>query len=388
MSLTRCIVCRETHANQSQTCPACVERVDAALAEILSLHELAASQPLALTAARRGDGPGGTGGTKEPPAPCDVDALTLSDPRGILFELERWEVDWHHEFDLEPYMATSTWRQGDTLRRRSAQVQARLDAHSRALHAPRLWLDWLTNDQLRGLADALSAREGLLRNELAALEAQAAALSAPEDDHERPAIATLHQVLAFLRTWWPQAAQRHPAADEFAHDVLGMLAGAWAALGAVADDNTTEGVTVTCPADIVEPDTLDDEGNVIPGRIRECGHVLRLDRDHIWASDPQNDRIRLCPVVCKRCGTAWSADRLIAVWRTSAQAGRCWVDADVAARQLGVDIRTIRAWGRRPRRCLDEHEQPCHQNDCQPRMATRYGRYDISDLAATGSDAR
>lgn len=157
--------------------------------------------------------------------------------------------------------------------------------------------------------------------------------------------ATAVELLGWLGAWWPVAAQRHPAADEFARD---LLRAHQRALDAMRLTDVEDGIDLACPADVVTWRDATDPDTGQPCMVqvvRECRHLLHITRHVVWAAQPDPetgewpDRSSLGRAVCPRCGTDWSADRLIAVWRTSGQA--VWLDADVVAGQLGASVRDL-----------------------------------------------
>lgn len=120
-------------------------------------------------------------------------------------------------------------------------------------------------------------------------------------------------IIRFLRAQWPEAAQRHPAADEFAQDVRRLRAAHIAVLG----DPNAPALVIACPA---------DEGE------DRCGRALRIERE-------QGE------VDCRGCGSHWTTRRLLLV-ALADSAADVWVDAEACAHALGVSVRTVQRWAR------------------------------------------
>lgn len=328
--MSPCTVCHD-HPGQPQLCLACAGEVANALAELPDL--LALAEPwLAADIMRATGSPTGPTVTKDPPPPCDLDLLDAGNPRSLLGELAEWADDWRHTFQLADNTRAN-------LARNIAHTQAHLTAFDRATrYQRRPWIIWLDADQAARLAATVRGRRDQLERQLAHLNRQARDL----DTHEPNPAATITTVIQFLATWWPVAATDHPDANLFARQVLQCHR---RALGAMRIDglDTADGITITCPADIVVTETTDD--GTATQTVRVCAHQLRITRHTVWATHPSPtgewpDRITLGRVTCPRCHTDWSPDRLLAVWRTTGQGG-CWLDADLVAQQLGATVKDL-----------------------------------------------
>lgn len=143
---------------------------------------------------------------------------------------------------------------------------------------------------------------------------------------------TLVGVVAFLRSWWPRAAEKHPAADEFAYEVRRLHLWAQRAL----DMAEPRPWTVPCPADLGE---------------RQCGYRLQVE----YAG-------RALSLYCPRCGSDWNTDRLLLVAESAGQP--VWVDPETAAELFGVAERTLRRMAERGE------------------IQRRFGRYNVSRNAS------
>ncbi len=121
-------------------------------------------------------------------------------------------------------------------------------------------------------------------------------------------------------------------------DVAGLAGHARACARALArhdPDRPARRIHVPCPA---------------PGDGGDCGAPLHVDPTDLGA-----------PVLCRRCGEQWTADRLMLVaW--SAPGATAWVDPEAAAYATGVDVSTLRRWAR------------------AGRIAREHGRYDLGSI--------
>lgn len=224
------------------------------LGEILDAHALA-HLPEYLLPAWRGDDVGPIGGHREPPLPLDLDVLELSKGTAWLMTDE--------DADDPPWTGLESWEQ-----------------------------DWRHTLGMSPYGQASAER----------LEASVSYASAEE--------VTLVEVVGFLRRVWPLAAEKHPAADEFARDIQRMASRAKGTLGMLEPPPWT----VPCPA------YVDDAG-------KECGYRLRVE--------DYGQGVRLhCPR-----GHDWTTDRLLLVARADGRA--VWVDADTAADRLGTTRRGL-----------------------------------------------
>jgi hypothetical protein len=138
---------------------------------------------------------------------------------------------------------------------------------------------------------------------------------------------------AFLKVWWPQVADTHPAARDLATEVLDGYHTAQAAARMLP--RTTW--AVECPTDTED------------GR---CAYLLRVtgqDVGHV--------------VVCRRCGTHWDVERLLLVVASDAEAD-VWLPADGVERLAGIPERTLRRWA------------------AQGRVQRAHGRYEFRSVQA------
>lgn len=248
-----CPVChRLDPSGQSwAVCPSCVSDVTGMLGEILDYHALA---PAALERGSRTDaGPAPI--HRDPPAPLDLTALELAAGTALI------ETD--QDTAEPPWTGLESWE---------------LD-----------WRRMLDIDRPYGEASAHRLERARGRAEET----------------------TLLGCVRFLRTWWPQAAERHPAADEFAADVRAMHA--WAKNALRIGEQPVW--TFPCPGDL-------DNGAL-------CGYRLRVTHDG-----------RDVLIRCRRCERDWTLQRLRLVGRAAGTPA--WVDAESAARALQVTTATLR----------------------------------------------
>ncbi len=259
----RCVICRREQ-DDWRPCPGCVTRVDRMLGELVDLHALA-SQPEALIPPTTGNEPRGSSG-KEPPIGLDVAALDLAHGEVLLSTDD--------SVDPPPWMGLETWER-----------------------------DWREVLGLGNYGDASSARLSGARSRATAQEV------------------TLVGCVAFLRSAWPLAAERHPAADEFAADIRRMWHHARNALRIPITDQEPPAFVIACPG---------DHGG------RPCGQRLPV---HAQPLPPEGQAPNPVSLNCPRCGSRWNLDRLLLVARATLT--EVWVSADQAATALRVDRRTI-----------------------------------------------
>lgn len=118
----------------------------------------------------------------------------------------------------------------------------------------------------------------------------------------RPTDRTLVHVVGFLRAWWPRAASvLDPPPDEFADEVRQLHTQAVVAMRL----DEPRPWSITCPTD-------------------GCGKRLTVDHDG-------RDAVLRCP----RCHVTRTLANLLLVARADGRP--CWLDAEAAARALGVD---------------------------------------------------
>lgn len=261
-SRPRCRICRRSQDDWAP-CPDCVIRVDAMLGELVDFHVLA-SQPESLLPAASNEPR--TGGSKEPPIGLDLAALDLAHGE-VLLSTDDTQ-------DPPPWMGLETWER-----------------------------DWREVLGLRNYGDASSARLSRAKSHATAQEV------------------TLVGCVRFLRSAWPLAAQRHPAADEFAADIKRMWNHARNALHIPITDQEPPAFVIACPDD--------SDGH-------PCGQRLPVFAQPL---PPDGGLPNPVSLNCPRCGSRWNLDRLLIVARASLT--EVWVSADQAATALGVNRRTI-----------------------------------------------
>jgi hypothetical protein len=126
---------------------------------------------------------------------------------------------------------------------------------------------------------------------------------------------TLVSVIGFLRQWLDRACTDHPAIDDF-HDEVRTC---WHQARNAANAQPRQAWRVTCPADT-------NDG--------ECGKSLRLTGEDV-------DGI----IVCRKCKTNWTFERLLRVAFNST-AATIWLDPESAETYFSISRNTLRKWAK------------------------------------------